>query len=121
MHLEIRQGFGRIVKTIVEKATESLSQDDSALNRETYKAAVSHAFSRLINCNASAPLSTEAIGRLLLSAGITPSAEDMLRWKPKILESDDEESVGSDDELSDSDEDLSDSDDISLSENELSE
>lgn len=117
LNRRIRKAFGRIVKIIIEKATESSSQGDNALNRETYSAAFLRAFSRLTNYRRNhlrGPFATEAVGRLLLSTGITPSRKDMLRWKMQILssydvkleesdyemsnESDDETSAESDDE-----------------------
>lgn len=130
-YLGFRKVYGKVVKTIVEKATE----DESALKMETYKAAFSNAFSRLTRCRFSGPFSTEAIGQLLLSTGITPSDEDVLRWKARVLESGDAwtESDGEasaesdgylserDEDWSDSEEDCSNSDDLSSNESESSE
>lgn len=111
LYRKIRMAFGRIIKTIIGKATESSSQDDSAL-RETHTAAFSRAFSCLTTYRTYheiGPYATEAVGRLLLSTGITPSRKEILRWKAQVLarccemsdESDNEMSDESDNEMSD--------------------
>lgn len=120
LYRRIRQAFGRIVKTIIEKATEALSTDDSAVKRDTCKAAFSQAFSCLTRHRARGqigPFAAHAVGRLLLSTGITPSAEDVRRWQAQSNEGDDERSDrgdrsdwsgssdGSDDEVSDASDD----------------
>lgn len=99
LYRKIRQAFGRIVKTIVEKATEGLSPDDSAVKMETCKAAFSQAFSCLTRHQARSqigPFAAHAVGRLLLSTGITPNAKDMCRWKALLHQGDDERSDASD-------------------------
>lgn len=104
LYRKIRKAFGRIVKTIIEKATE----DDSALNRETHSAAFSRAFSCLTKYrryHVRGPFATEAVGRLLLSTGINPSRKDMLRWKWQTLSCYDETSDDSDYDTSNGNED----------------
>lgn len=89
-YLNIRMAMGRVVKAIIEQTTDSWSQDDSALKRETHKAIFSKAFSQLANHERGrfvverGPFATEAVGRLLLSTGITPSDEEMRKWRVQI-------------------------------------
>lgn len=99
----IRMAMGRVIKAIIEQATESWSQDDTTLNRDTHKAIFSKAFSKLANHKRGrffverGPFAAEAVGRLLLSTGITANDEEMRNWRAQIDDGD-EANPGSGDE-----------------------
>lgn len=90
---EIRQAMGRVIKAIIEQAAWSISEGNSVLERDADKAAFSEAFSYLADHNPDrdverGPFATEAVGRLLLSTGITPSDEEMRSWRAQIVDPD---------------------------------
>lgn len=87
--LESRKGWGRLVKAMIE--TWSQAQADAnnvTANRANTVETFSNAFTYLVNFhdpengpNRFGPWGTEAVGKLLLSTGITPSPADMEKWK----------------------------------------
>lgn len=90
---EIRPAMGRVIKTIIEQAAWSISEGNSVLEKDVDKTASSEAFSYLADHDPDrdverGPFATEAVGRLLLSTGITPSDEEMRGWRTQIVDPD---------------------------------
>lgn len=91
----VRKAWGQICKTIVAKASESLSRDTDADTRATVEAALSLAFRRLVHqanhywhrAGIVGWWALEAVGNLLLSTGIMPGDETMRGWE-RILKRD---------------------------------
>ncbi|KAL1880086.1 hypothetical protein Daus18300_001449 [Diaporthe australafricana] len=106
LYREIRKGWGRVLKAIVERATRALSHDDSATNRKAFQDLFSAGFKCLcqfdhrrdftqvwipptgwrpymynMGLDDLGPRAVEAVGKLLLSTGINPSDEEMRRWR----------------------------------------
>jgi ankyrin repeat protein len=92
--LENRKGWGRVVKAMIETASQSRSDaDNSTANGVNLVDTFSGAFTRLVNFHELGgyrpqrfgPWGTEAVGRLLLSTGITPNDAEMGKWKTLCL------------------------------------
>lgn len=91
LYREIQKGWGQLVKTIVRKANVSTSQDISTAERTAIGECTAAAFERLSRGDSVkyAPYHDYhgpwAVGKLLLSTGITPSDEAIERWKAITL------------------------------------
>lgn len=90
-----RKAWGHICKTVIAKASESLSRDAEARSRATIEAVLSLAFRRLVyqvnhhwhRDGIVGWWALEAVGNFLLSTGIMPGDEAMRNWE-RILKRD---------------------------------
>lgn len=87
--LETRKGWGRLVKAMIETGSKPQADADiTTANRANLAETFSRAFTHLVNFNDPVngpsrfgPWGIEVVGKLLLSTGITPSPEDIEKWK----------------------------------------
>lgn len=86
--VDIRTAWGRVFKTIIQTACEP-STRDKPQNKEAFESIFLAKFGDLVEIwsrsdtsgGSCCPLAARAMGRLLLSAGITPSDADLQKWR----------------------------------------